>query len=289
VSAVHIVTDSTAYLAPEVTARDRITVVPLYYSINGGDPAREVGGDEMGPLFERIKASDGAPTTSPPQLEEFLAAYEGLLVDGGSIVSIHLSSGLSETCSIARRAAAELASAGKGGERVQVIDSAGAVGALALLVLVGARAAADGRTAEEAVELIGLARRETRIWFLLDTLEFLKRGGRVGGAAAWIGSTLNVKPILTVESEVRAVERVRTRARGTERLVELGRELHAAGADGWCVQHIQAPDDARDLAERLQQVFWRPPEFIAEVGPVIGAHIGPGALALAGTPARFLD
>jgi DegV family protein with EDD domain len=125
--------------------------------------------------------------------------------------------------------------------------------------------------------------------FLLDTLEFLRRGGRIGSATAWIGSTLNIKPLLTLESEIRAVERVRTRERGIERLIDFARQLHASGTMAWAVQHTNAPEAAQMLVGRLQEVFWRPPAFVTEIGPVIGTHTGPGLLGFMALPARFLD
>jgi DegV family protein with EDD domain len=127
-----------------------------------------------------------------------------------------------------------------------------------------------------------------KLWFLVDTLEYLRRGGRIGGAAAWIGSALDIKPILTVESEIKAVERVRTRKRGVERLIELMRQRRSLGADRWFVQHAHAHEDADQLVERLSEVFTRPPEFVSEVGPVVGTHVGPGTLWVGGLPAAAL-
>jgi DegV family protein with EDD domain len=121
-------------------------------------------------------------------------------------------------------------------------------------------------------------------WFLVDTLEYLRRGGRIGSAAAWIGSALDLKPILLVESELKAVERVRTRGRAVDRLVELMRQRRAVGADRWFVQHAYAHEDAQRLAERLTELFATEPEFISEVGPVVATHLGPGALSAGGLP-----
>ena len=126
------------------------------------------------------------------------------------------------------------------------------------------------------------------MWFAVDTLEYLKRGGRIGGVSAWVGSTLKIKPILTVESEIRPVERVRTSARAFERLVDYARQRHASRADAWVVQHIQAPDQAELLIERCREIFEREPLFVSEVGPVIGAHIGPGLLGVGSLPERYL-
>ena len=120
------------------------------------------------------------------------------------------------------------------------------------------------------------ARRELKMWFAVDTLKFLKRGGRIGAASAWIGSTLKVKPILTVENEMVPVERVRTSSRAFERLIDYGRQRHESGADAWSAQHINAPDQCARLVERGTEVFGRPPHLVSEIGPVLAAHTGPG-------------
>jgi DegV family protein with EDD domain len=116
----------------------------------------------------------------------------------------------------------------------------------------------------------------------------MRRGGRIGSAAAWLGSALDLKPILMVGSEIKAVERVRARRRGVERLVELMRQRRAVGADRWFVQHAYAHEDAKRLAERLAELFGTEPEFISEVGPVVATHLGPGALSVGGLPGAAL-
>jgi DegV family protein with EDD domain len=126
------------------------------------------------------------------------------------------------------------------------------------------------------------------MWFAIDTLEFLRRGGRIGGAQAWLGSTLKIKPILTVESEITPVERVRTSRRAFERMVDLLTERARDGADGWMVQHIQAPREAEALAARGREIFETEPVCVSEIGPVIGAHVGPGLLGVGGIPRSFL-
>jgi DegV family protein with EDD domain len=122
------------------------------------------------------------------------------------------------------------------------------------------------------------------MWFSIDTLDFLRRGGRIGGAQAWLGSALQIKPILTVESEITPVERVRTSKRAFERMVDMLRERADAGADAWIVQHIQAPGEAERLADRGREIFDNEPINFSEVGPVIGAHVGPGLLGVGGIP-----
>jgi DegV family protein with EDD domain len=127
------------------------------------------------------------------------------------------------------------------------------------------------------------------MWFAVDTLEYLRRGGRIGSAQAWLGTALKIKPILALESEITPFERVRTSRRAFERMVELLRSRQAAGGDGWAIQHIQAPREAEALAERGREIFGSEPAFVSEIGPVIGTHVGPGLLGAGGTSAALLD
>ena len=126
------------------------------------------------------------------------------------------------------------------------------------------------------------------MWFAIDTLEYLRKGGRIGAAQAWLGSALQIKPILTLGEEITPIERVRTRRRALERLVEYQRQLHSNGADGWVVQHIQDHETARRLVEQGREIFGCEPAFVSEVGPVIGAHVGPGLIGTGGVPSSAL-
>ncbi|HWH45700.1 MAG TPA: DegV family protein [Thermoleophilaceae bacterium] len=282
-----VVTDSTAYMPPSLVARLGIELISLRFTFGGENGSvRELDVGDLGEFYDRLAAAETLPITQPPLLEECTDLYRRLVADGGSVVSVHISSGLSETCSVARKAAAGL---GADGERVHILDSVATSGQLGLLALAAAQTASAGGSVEEVVDTVRQARLESRLYWLLDTLDYLRRGGRIGSAAAWIGSTLNIKPILTLESEIKAVERVRTRERGLERLVDLSRQLQAAGATAYFVTHTRCPDDARALVERLQEVFWRPPEFVEELGPVVGTHTGPGLLGCGGLPVRFLE
>ena len=297
---VAVVTDSTAYLPAALTDSLGITVVALYYDVAG--TASPIGGHEVpgrglretefhgdfGRFYAELDASKSVATTSPPTIEDFVLVFDRLLQQHSAVVAVLVSSGLSKTCSIARQAAAQLESEGRGRERVVVIDSAGTIGHLGVQSLAAARAAGAGEDASGVIEATRRARREVRQWFVVDTLEYLRRGGRVGTAAAWIGSALDLKPILVVESELKAVERVRTRRRAVERLVELMRQRRAVGADRWFVQHTYAYEDAQRLAERLAELFGTEPLFISEVGPVIATHGGPGALSAGSLPAAAL-
>lgn len=288
-SSVAVVTDSSAYLPGSVLSEEGIEVVSLYVEFADGRVERESDMADFAAFYEQLPREKELPRTAPAKTQDFIQTYRRLLEDRGHVVSIHISSGLSQTCSAAREAAERVGSQGAGGERVRVIDSASAVGGLGLVALAAARAARAGAGIEEVVDRARHAREAQRLWFVVDTLEFLRRGGRIGGAAAWFGSTLAIKPILTVESEIERVERVRTRARAFERMIEYARERQAAGASGWFVQHTRAEGDANKLVERCEEVFRRPPEFMSEVGPVIGTHSGPGVLGFGALPVNLLE
>jgi DegV family protein with EDD domain len=286
---VAVVTDSTAYLTPELIERHGVEVVPLYVVFGGDRTVRETDITDYPGFFEELRAAESLPTTSQPSVGDFAGVYEPLLASGDEIVSIHISGGLSGTPEAARQAAEGLERDGKGGERVRVMDSETAAGGLGLLVIVAATAAAAGATADEVQSRVSDARAELKMWFAIDTLEYLRRGGRIGAASAWIGSTLKVKPILTVENEMTPVERVRTSARMFERMVDYARQRHESGADGWAVQHINAPEAAARLEQRCREIFDCDPVIASEIGPVLSAHTGPGLLGVGSIPRRFLE
>jgi DegV family protein with EDD domain len=285
---VAVVSDTTAYLPPSLVQDNGIGVVSLYVNHGTERTDREADITDIGAFFEELRSSDQLPTTSQPSVGDFQTAYEPLLADGGEVVSIHISAGLSGTCEAARQAAEALEREGKGGERVRVIDSATAAGGLGLMALVAGRHARAGADAAAVEAAVHAARAELKVWFAIDTLEFLKRSGRVGAASAWVGSTLKVKPILTVESELTPVERVRTSSRAYQRMVDYARQREASGADGWVVQHIQAPEQAERLGEECRAIFGCEPVFVSELGPVIGVHTGPGLLGVGGIPRSLL-
>ena len=187
----------------------------------------------------------------------------------------------------ARQAHALLAERGLGG-RVEVIDSETACGGMGLLALAACAAARAGALKDEVTARVHEARAALRIWFCLDTLEYLRRGGRIGKARAWVGGTLKIKPILSLEYEIVPVERVRTAGRAFERMVRYAQELHDAGSDGWVVQHIQAPEQAQRLIDRCRDIFDSEPVFTSEVGPVIGTYTGPGLIGVGALPRAML-
>jgi DegV family protein with EDD domain len=274
-----VVCDSTAYLPSELLAERGIEVVSLYVSIDG-EQQRETEVGDYGAFFERLRASEEGATTSQPSVGDFVAVYEPLLDAGREIVSVHISAGISGTCEAANQARQRLVDEDRGGERIRVFDSSTACGGTGLCVLGAAAAAAAGGDADAALARARQTREELKMWFAIDTLEYLRRGGRIGGASAFIGSALKIKPILTLEEEITPIERVRTRARSIERLRDYARERHASGLDAWVVQHIQDDETAAGLADDAREIFGCDPAFTSEIGPVIGAHVGPGLLGI---------
>jgi DegV family protein with EDD domain len=286
---VAVVTDSTSYLPPELVERHDIRVVPLYVVFSPERTVPEVDITDYPAFFEELRRAGRLPSTSQPSVGDFTSVFGPLLADGREIVSVHISGGLSGTPEAARQAKEALERDGKGGERIEVIDSTTAAGGLGFMVLAAAKAAAEGKSAKEVAEHVRRARSELKLWFVIDTLEFLKRGGRIGAASAWIGSTLKVKPILTVENEMTPVERVRTSGRALERMVDYAGQRKDSGADAWSAQHINAPDACRELIERCTEVYGRPPTIVSEIGPVLAVHTGPGLLGMGGLPAHYVQ
>jgi DegV family protein with EDD domain len=284
---VAVVTDSTHYLPSELVAARGMHEVSLYVKL-GDTLQRECDMTDLPAFWERMRSGSELPTTSQPSIGDFIACYEPLLQAGHDIVSIHLSAGISGTYDSALQARAQLAERGLDG-RIEVLDSRTVCGGLGLELLAAAARAQNGARLLEVAAHAEAARDSLRIWFAVDTLEYLRRGGRIGGAQAWMGGALKIKPILSLESQITPVERVRTWGRAFERMVEYMRTLHADGADAWCIQHIQAPDEAQRLVQRGLEVFGCEPRFVSEVGPVIGAHAGPGMIGVGGLPAAMVD
>lgn len=274
-----VVCDSTAYLPRDLIRERGIEVVSLYVSIDG-EQQRETEVEDYSGFFERLRASRGGATTSQPSIGDFVTVYEPLLEAGREIVSVHISAGISGTCEAAKQARQRLIDDGKGGERITVFDSRSAAGGMGLCALGAAAAAASGGDAKAVLARTQQTREELKMWFAIDTLEYLRRGGRIGGASAFIGSALKIKPILTLEEEITPVERVRTRARSIERLRDYARERHDSGLDAWVVQHIQDDETAAGLVDDGREIFGCEPAFVSEIGAVLGAHVGPGLLGI---------
>ncbi|WP_067178546.1 DegV family protein [Microtetraspora niveoalba] len=278
---VAVVTDSTAYLDEPEIARHGITVVPLHVAIGGRefddteDPAR-VG------VAEALR--DHAPvTTSQPAPQRFAAAYAEAAARGADgVVSVHLSGALSGTAEAARLAAKESP------VPVEVVDS-GSVGmGLGFPVLAAAETARRGASLADVASTAKASAAATRSIFYVDTLEYLRRGGRIGAAATLLGSALAIKPLLNLEDgTITVLEKVRTAHRAIARLEDLAVEAAGGGAVRVAVQHLGAAERARTLADALaSRIPAAAPPLVVEVGAVIGAHVGPGLLAVTVSPAH---
>jgi DegV family protein with EDD domain len=283
-----VVCDTTAYLPAALLAEREIKAISLYVSVDG-EQQRESAITDYAAFYERLRASESGATTSQPSIGDFLAIYEPLLEEGREIVSIHISAGISGTFEAAGQARERLIEEGKGGERLHVMDSRTAAGGMGLCALGAASAALAGADAKGALAQAEETRESLKMWFAIDTLEYLRRGGRIGGARAWIGSALKIKPILTLEEEITPVERVRTRARSLERLRDYARQRHEQGFDGWVVQYIQDEETASTLIDDAREIFGCEPVFVSEIGPVIGAHVGPGLLGVGSVTTSVLS
>lgn len=283
---VAIVSDSTHYLPRELAASAGIHQVSLYVGWDGKFE-RELDMDGFDSFYQRLRTDPKLPTTSQPSIGDFLAVWEPLLEEGREVVSVHLAGGISGTYGAALQAAELLAERGLGA-RIVVLDGETGCGGLGLLLLAGSAAARAGADKSGVIERVSQTRSALKMWFSIDTLEYLRRGGRIGQAQAWLGTTLKIKPILTLEHEITPVERVRTAGRAFERMVSYAESLRQDGLEAWVVQHIQAPEQARRLSEKCREIFQAEPAFISEVGPVIGTYTGPGMLGVGAIPLSLL-
>lgn len=274
-----VVCDTTCYLPTALLAERGIQEISLYVSVDG-EQERESEISDFDAFYERLRGSESGATTSQPSIGDFLGVYEPLLAEGREVVSIHISAGISGTFEAAGQARRRLIDEDKGGDRLHLMDSRSAAGGMGLCALGASSAARAGADAAAVIAQAEETRNDLKMWFAIDTLEYLRRGGRIGGARAWIGSALKIKPILTLEEEITPVERVRTRARSLERLRGYMRQRHESGADGWVVQYIQDKETADIMVEDCYEIFGCEPAFVSEVGPVLGAHVGPGLLGV---------
>ncbi len=272
--AVRIVTDSTADLPLKFAHDLGISVVPL--SVIFGDEVFREGVDIGHDLFyDKLVHARDLPTTSAPSVGDFLEVYEPLLKETNEIVSVHLSSKLSATYNNACQAANILADRGA---RIEVIDSQAISLGLTFVTLAAARAAREGGDIEQIRAAVERTARNIRIYVMVDTLEYLRRGGRIGRARAFLGTMLRVKPLLSLrDGEVHPEERVRTKARAMERLFQIATSF--PNVQEMAIGYSTNPQDAHDFELRLAAAMPQVNILVTRVGPVIGTHVGPGALA----------
>lgn len=279
-----IVTDSTAHLSPHVVAERGIEIVPLQVIVDG-QPHDE--GDDVGPVaIAEALRSHATVTTSRPSPRTFLDVYESVSVRGAtSVVSVHLSGSLSGTADSARLAARDAPIP------VHVVDSRSLGMGLGFAVLTAAEAAERGLTADEVAAAAAERARRSSAYFYVDTLEHLRRGGRVGAASAVVGTALVIKPLLLLrDGWIELLEKVRTTSRAVARLEDLAVDRATSGVDqssrvDVAVHHLDHADRANDLARRLAERLPGVGDVVvSEVGAVIGAHVGPGLIAVVVSP-----
>jgi DegV family protein with EDD domain len=274
VGGVRIVTDSAADLPASLAQRHGIEVVPLTVSF-GADSY--LSGVELSSedFWRKLRSSTASPATAAPSAGDFQAAYEKLIADGATgIVSVHLSSKLSATFQSAEVAAQQV-----GGVPVRVVDTLAVSAGTGMMAVHAAERAAQGWGAVEIADELAGMRSRIRLFGVIDTLEYLRRGGRIGGAAALLGTMLKVKPVIGVEDGVvEPVDRVRTRAKALEHLVRIVRD-HADRIDRLVVVSGEAPD-TDEFVSQLGAVRPVTQQDVWPFGPIVGAHAGPGVIGV---------
>jgi DegV family protein with EDD domain len=272
-----VVTDSTAYIPPELIKEYGMQVAPLAVIWDGKTLHDDV---DITPseFYARLKNSKSLPTTSQTTPEEFRNIFSPILAEGKSILGVFISSTLSGTIDSAMQVKKAMPTA-----PIEIVDSRSSAMALGFVALAAARAVKSGASMAEAAEIARRAAELSNLIFVVDTLEFLHRGGRIGGAKRFLGTALNLKPLLTVvDGKIEALESVRTKAKATERMLDLveqrignRRPLRLSPL------HAGSPAEARVLMKAAQEKFHPDECILSEVSPAIGAHVGPGTVGIA--------
>lgn len=275
---IKVVTDSTAYLPEEVVQEYDIRVVPLY--VHFGEEAFREGVDlSVEEFYSRLKAAPQLPTTSQPSAGEFLEVFQELTGDGHEVIVLTISSKISGTWNSARAAKEMLPDA-----PISVIDSLSTAVGLELMVDAAIQGAAAGATRQEIVDQVEQIREKIRLFFVVDTLEYLAKGGRIGNARAFLGTVLKVKPILVLhDGAIEPLEQVRTKRKAVARILELVGECIGDGGSHARVAltHALAPEETKALGQEIHSRLACAEPSMSDLGPVIGTHTGPGAIAVA--------
>ena len=272
---VKVITDSTADLPPALAEELGITVVPLnvHFGTEVYRDGVEITADEF---YRRLVTASRLPTTSQPTPGDFLSAYDEMGQTTDEILSVHISAKLSGTMNSATQALEEYG----GACRIEIIDSLQGSMGLGMLAIAAAEAARRGDSLDDVVTETRAAIPKVGFIGLLDTLEYLEKGGRIGKAQAFMGSLLRIKPLLTIrDGEAHPLERARTRAKGVDRMCELVQA--EMPLKDLAVVYTTTPDEARALAQRLQSHLPQGEVILSQVGPVVGTYLGPGVLGVA--------
>lgn len=281
---IKIVTDSTSDIPREVREAHGIEVVPL--KVHFGSDTYYDGVDlDAAAFYRKLAAAEELPTTSQPSPVDFMELYKKL-ADGPdtAIISLHLSAAFSGTIQSAMLAKSLL----EDQMRIEIVDSKSASYGLGMLAVAAAEAARAGKSVEETLDIVQRLRRETKLYFIVDTLEYLQKGGRIGKAAALLGSLLNLKPILTIDDGgvVAPVDKVRGSKKATARMIELLLKDFEGKTVDVCMMHSAARERAEELYGLVSARLSVRRHMYAELGPVIGTHVGPGTLAVIASPVQ---
>lgn len=284
-ASVALVTDSTADIPRETRERLGIRMVPL--KVMFGSSESYLDNIELQPdeFYQKLKRSQVLPTTSQPSPADFFDVFKSLIDEGKTVVSVHLSAALSGTYQSAMIAKSML---DEDGDKVTVIDSRSASYGYGMIVVAAAEMAARGASADEVVAEVQRLRKELRLYFVVDTLEFLQKGGRIGKAAAVVGSLLNIKPILTIDDEggISPVDKVRGQKRAMSRIAELlEADLGSRPIDLMIALTPGFDDTAKEMSAMLKSRFTVRHYSETAIGPVIGTHAGPGTVGVFAVPA----
>lgn len=277
--AIKIVTDSTSYISDEYIKKYDIKLVSLNVIINGVS-SREVD-IENEVFYEEIKNSKEIPKSSQPIPNEMLNTFKEIVKDGDSIVGIFLSSKMSGTYSNANMIKDMILEDYPDAE-IHILDSKTNCMQMGFAVIEAARTASEGKSINEVINAANHVINNSRFLFTPETLEYLKKGGRIGGAAALFGNVLQIKPILTVvNGETSVFKKVRTRKKAIEEIVKtVLEEIESKGLGDIVVHHINCQEDGLKLAKALENKLGKKVE-IQSIGPVIGVHVGPGSIGIA--------
>ena len=278
-SNIAIVTDSTAYIPSDLVQKHNLTVTPQV--LIWGEETYQDGVDiQPDEFYSRLRTSKVMPSTSQVSPATMKSTFEGLIEKGFDVLGIFLSSKLSGTIQSAIQAKDMIE---KAKDKITIVDSNSVAMALGFQVLAVARAIEDGANLDDALAVAEKTRACTGVYFAVDTLEFLHRGGRIGGAERFLGTALNVKPVLAVQDgRVEAVEQIRTKAKAINRVIDLvSEQCQGKSPIRLATLHANAPDEARELLERAAQQMGPVETIFSEVSPVIGTHAGPGTVGLA--------
>jgi DegV family protein with EDD domain len=278
-SKVAVVTDSTTYMPRELVKKYNISVAPQV--LIWGDQIYKDGVDiQSGAFFTRLKTAKVMPTTSQVAVISFQEIFQDLVNKGFDVLALLVSSRLSGTVQSAMQARDLMGSAR---DKVNIVDSQSVAMALGFQALAVVRALEGGASLQEAIALAEKSHEYTGVFFAVDTLEFLHRGGRIGGAQRFIGSALNLKPILAIQDgRVDGIERIRTKSKAHDRVLELVIEkVNRRSPVRLATLHANALEDARALLTRAEQALNPVESILTEVSPTVGTHAGPGTVGLA--------